>query len=186
MNIGNNKNIEIISKSQIRYTGTLKNYDKVNGLFIMCNVRSMGTESRSCLHRVPESANVYDALTFKVVNVQCYRVDGVWQTVELNSSEVSIDLERRDSVDLKRGIGEDKNYNVEGNNRDCRMYRNKRPSSTRRYRMNQAHFNAVIPEKEFDLNNSITDDAKINRDELKKSSKNFYDINTGFYDNFKS
>lgn len=70
--------IEIISKSQIRYKGTLKYYDKINKAFVVINVKSMGTEDRNCIYKISESNNLYDTLSFKVDNIDRYKTGNEW------------------------------------------------------------------------------------------------------------
>lgn len=73
MNIQINAPIELISKSKIRYIGTLTKQTKETITII--NVKSYGTEERECLHFVEPSDNTYEIMTFKICNIEHYRTD---------------------------------------------------------------------------------------------------------------
>lgn len=90
MNIKPNTFIEVISKSKIRYTGTLQTINA--DTFTLTNVRSFGTEERECLHPVECSDNTYSIMTFKVANIISYKTDK-WKVLNKNSYGQFLDVQ---------------------------------------------------------------------------------------------
>ncbi|KAM0674274.1 Protein LSM14 A [Gurleya vavrai] len=168
-----NKEIEIISKSQIRYKGKIQSFDKLSGIILLTSVRAFGTEERECLHKVSKSSNVYDSLTFKVSNIQFYKTKDNWENVE----------NYREKQEVRETTNED--YKIKEKFENENMRRNKQKITYRRMRPDQDYLNVEIPEKDFKLQGIIDDAYKIDKEELKKTSKNYYNRQTGFYDNFK-
>ena len=56
--------IVLISKSEIRYEGTLYTIDTDNSTVALQNVRSFGTEDRKAEGAIPPSAEVFDYIIF--------------------------------------------------------------------------------------------------------------------------
>eukprot|EP01064_Diplonema_japonicum_P016568 TRINITY_DN24574_c0_g1_i1.p1 TRINITY_DN24574_c0_g1~~TRINITY_DN24574_c0_g1_i1.p1 ORF type:complete len:116 (-),score=24.14 TRINITY_DN24574_c0_g1_i1:185-532(-) len=57
--------IRLISKSEIRYEGTLSSIDPVANTVSLKNVRMHGTEGRPAEHQIPPSDALYDFIIFR-------------------------------------------------------------------------------------------------------------------------
>jgi len=64
------RNLSIVSKAQIRYTGVLSAVDYENYTLTMSTVRSHGTEDRLAQDFIPPSQTIYPRIEFDAVNIQ--------------------------------------------------------------------------------------------------------------------
>lgn len=62
--------IVLISKSEIRYEGTLYTIDTTNSTVALQNVRSFGTEGRKDSGRIPPSNEVFDYIIFRGTDIK--------------------------------------------------------------------------------------------------------------------
>ena len=62
--------IVLISKSEIRYEGTLYTIDTNNSTVALQNVRSFGTEDRKAEGAIPPSAEVFDYIIFRGTDIK--------------------------------------------------------------------------------------------------------------------
>ena len=62
--------IQLISKSEIRYEGTLYTIDTEQSSVALANVRSFGTENRRPQNPVPPANEIYDYIIFRVSDIQ--------------------------------------------------------------------------------------------------------------------
>lgn len=64
--------ISLISKSDIRYEGTLNAMDLREETITLTKVRSFGTEDRPTSHPVPMKDEIYEFLTFKASDIKSF------------------------------------------------------------------------------------------------------------------
>ena len=62
--------IVLISKSEIRYEGTLYTIDTTNSTVALQNVRSFGTESRKKDMPIPPSEQIFDYIIFRGTDIK--------------------------------------------------------------------------------------------------------------------
>ena len=62
--------IVLISKSEIRYEGTLYTIDTTNSTVALQNVRSFGTENRKEDGAIPPSSEVFDYIIFRGTDIK--------------------------------------------------------------------------------------------------------------------
>ena len=62
--------IVLISKSEIRYEGTLYTIDTTNSTVALQNVRSFGTENRKEDNPIPPSAEIFDYIIFRGTDIK--------------------------------------------------------------------------------------------------------------------
>jgi len=65
-----NSHIVLISKSEIRYEGTLYTIDTTNSTVALQNVRSFGTEDRKKDNHIPPSPEVFDYIIFRGTDIK--------------------------------------------------------------------------------------------------------------------
>jgi hypothetical protein len=68
-----NREIELISKSEVRYTGIFSEYNMENRTITLSSVKSFGTEDRGCRVFVERSKFVYEYIIFKIENIKNMR-----------------------------------------------------------------------------------------------------------------
>ena len=62
--------IVLISKSEIRYEGTLYTIDTTNSTVALQNVRSFGTETRKPENPIPASNEIFDYIIFRGTDIK--------------------------------------------------------------------------------------------------------------------
>lgn len=101
--------IELISKSQCRYVGTLKSIS--NDITIEM-VRSYGTENREAPLKVEKSPKTYQYITFKLHNLKAIKIKNRWHTVPdaVDILSKSDSFANYDSVEREFNPEESKKY----------------------------------------------------------------------------
>lgn len=143
-----NKEIEIISKSEIRYIGRIETINQIEETLNLVEVRSFGTEDRDSLHFVSPSVNIYSSVLFKFMNLKYYKIDGTWLDIS--------------NIYTKNTVIKSMVPKTKKNNR---------------------YLEVTVPDDEYEL--CVEENReRMSENELKKSSKKYYDQSGGFYDNF--
>ncbi|KAI5131446.1 hypothetical protein NEPAR04_2576, partial [Nematocida parisii] len=73
--------MEIISKSGVRYSGILSNYDSNRNTVTLCKARSFGSENRVSPVKIQVSEQVYEYIVFKIENIQCVKEGNDWVSI---------------------------------------------------------------------------------------------------------
>ncbi|KAM0678625.1 hypothetical protein BDAP_000734 [Binucleata daphniae] len=157
----------------------------------------MGTEDRDCEYKVSKNEKIFDLLVFKTENIIKYKINDDW--LDCNSIADNID-----DSDVHRNINKTAKYNE---NELCKEYKTKdnkyksELKTTYNKKNNANMFDTHIVETEcknkhnkknnieknacIDHNAHIEKNADLEKEDIKKTSKDFYNIESGFYDNFK-
>lgn len=227
MKLNPNTTLEIISKSEIRYQGQFKSLNNEPHSITLLNVRSFGTEDRNPVHVVEKSSNIYETMTFKLINLKCFRLGiGAWSDIDkmydlanqrnvvynenngltnnikkMSFSEQSYDANTESTNDLS----DFRNYKLTPDNEvnefrkslEKSDYSERGENESHAYKNNKKSYNAylieqratkqldvIVPEEEYDLNTTEQNTRIVDKDELKRKSKDYYDKEKGFYDKF--
>lgn len=70
--------IQIVTRSKVRYAGTLSAVNKTNETITLKKVRSYGTEGRCTLVHVKGTSQIYEYIIFKQVNIEALKLEGKW------------------------------------------------------------------------------------------------------------
>lgn len=82
--------IQLISKSEVRYTGILNSYDRAKDVVVIGEAKAHGTEHRESPIMVPGSDQVYEYIVFKRSNMSRIgidRPDGRVEWIEVKSED---------------------------------------------------------------------------------------------------
>ena len=156
--IGNQ--ISLISKSDIRYEGTLCSIDTSQHTVSLSNVRSFGTEGRrGDLKEIPASTEIYEIIIFRGADIKDLTVI---QSNLVNNEPPP----KQDNLEKKRPQRRYERYN---NRSHGELRRNPDEHLRESYK------------EEFDFQA-----AQIQRSESNKEIEKKYDKNQGFFDNLTS
>ncbi|KAH9387154.1 uncharacterized protein NEMAJ01_2050 [Nematocida major] len=74
--------VEILSQSEVRYSGTVTACDPEKETITMCKVKSFGTETRTPPVKIYASSQVYEYLVFKIASIKEVKHNRTWTSVE--------------------------------------------------------------------------------------------------------
>ncbi|KFG26613.1 uncharacterized protein NESG_00764 [Nematocida ausubeli] len=83
------RSIEMLSKSEVRYIGTLSAYDEARGTITLSKVRSFGSENRSAPVKIHHGTQIYEYIVFKLENIQSIRHNNEWVSI-IDGSPVEV------------------------------------------------------------------------------------------------
>ncbi|KAI5189285.1 hypothetical protein NECID01_0480 [Nematocida sp. AWRm77] len=118
------REIEILTTTQVRYSGTLKACDPEKGTINLMKVISHGTERRGSYIRIPGSSQIYEFIVFKVSKIEKIKTDKKWKAVSPSASlplsppaPSTLPAEKRERKERERGE-EKERYAEKGSERD--------------------------------------------------------------------
>ena len=152
--------ISLISKSDIRYEGTLSSIDTTQHTVSLSNVRSFGTEGRRIdCREIPASTEIYEIIIFRGADIKDLTVIQSNPTYQEPSPKQEVSEKRRYPRRFHR-------YN---NHSHGELHQNPDENLKEAYK------------EEFDFNSAKIQRSESNSDVIKK-----YDKNKGFFDNLTS
>ncbi|KAI5172861.1 hypothetical protein NEFER03_1877 [Nematocida sp. LUAm3] len=75
-NIG--RKIGVVTKTEVRYSGTFSSYNKEKASLVLTKVISHGTEQREASLFIPGSKQIYEYIALKLENIVRYKVKKEW------------------------------------------------------------------------------------------------------------
>lgn len=83
------REVEILTKTQVRYSGVLKSCEEDKETVTLAKAISHGTETRESPIRIPGRPQIYEFIVFKVSKIEKIKVNKKWAVVSGGSAEKS-------------------------------------------------------------------------------------------------
>ncbi|KAI5167227.1 hypothetical protein NEIRO03_1742 [Nematocida sp. AWRm78] len=160
------RGIEIISKSGVRYSGILSNYDSNKGTVTLCKVRSFGSENRVSPVKIQVSEQIYEYIVFKIENIKGVKEGNEWVSITTGDKVII------------NSVRHNKEYS-----RRMFSIRNECNTSCKESNQKSLTKGIIIPDEEYDF---ISNNKELQKDieKIPYEHKNTYDPSF-FYDSLR-
>jgi len=120
--------IEIISKTGVRYSGTLTSYEEEKKVVKLTKATSHGTENRTAPVSIQGSTQIFEYMVFQTTKISKIKIDSKWISI---SKEHFPKRANQETFSKNVTIPEE-NYDFKTNNKKYKkergIYENNRPS----------------------------------------------------------